>query len=126
MLTLGFIARNVSAPGGDSIQHVRDIPRAVKDADDVQPARWGGDAVENQIIREPPHRPETQSRKFSAIGLVARADFRPLRQRAETQPQSGEKSFGGFGIFHCDKQMDVRHVANGFLAADDFKRLQVA
>ena len=67
-----------------SIQHLRNVPRAEKDADDVHPARRGCDAVENQIIREPPHRPETHPGQSGAVGLVARADFRPLRQRAET------------------------------------------
>ena len=109
-----------------SIQPLRNVPRTVKDADDVQPARRGDDAVENQIIREPPHRPEMHPGQSGAVGLVARADFRPLRQRAKAQTQRIQKPVGGGGIVRRDEQMNVRHVADRFPGADDFKRLQVA
>lgn len=93
-------------------------------ADDVQPSRRGGDAIKNQIIREATHRPETQRGQFSAVRLIARTDFRPLRQRVKTQWQRGQKPFGGGGIVQRDEQMDVRDVVERLLGADDFKRLQ--
>jgi len=111
---------------GASIQNLRNVPRAVKDADDVQPARRGGDTVENQIIREAAHRLELHPGQSGAVGLVARADFRPLRQRVKTQTQRIQKPVGSGGIVRRDEQMNVRHVANCLLGADDFKRLQVA
>ncbi len=70
--------------GRGSTQNLRNIPRAVKDADDVQSAGLFHHAIKNQIMRETAHRPETQSRQFGAVGLIARPDFRPLRQRAKT------------------------------------------
>ena len=69
--------------GQASFQNLRNISRAVENTDDVQPARRGGDAVENQIIREPAHRPETHPGQSGTIGLIARPDLRPLGQRAE-------------------------------------------
>lgn len=112
--------------GRDLFQHLRQIPRSVQDADDVQPTRRGGDAVENQIIPKPAHRPETHCGQLSAIGLITRADFRPLRQRAKAQLQRGQKSLGGRWIMERDEPVDIRDVVERLLGADDFKRLQVA
>jgi len=112
--------------GRASIQNLRDVPRTVQDADDVQPARRGAEAIENQIIGKPPHRPETHPEQSGSVGFVARANFRPLRQRAKAQAQRIQKPVGGGGIVRCDEQMNVRRVANCFPAADDLKRFQVA
>ena len=108
-----------------SSQHLRNIPRAVEDADDLQAARPARHPVENQIIRESAHRPEAHSGKLGAVGLITRANFRPLRQRAKTQKQCVQKPVGGGGIAHRNEQMNVRHVPDRFFRADDFKRLQV-
>jgi len=96
----------------------------VKDADDLRAARPACHAVENQIIRESAHRPEMHSGQFGAVGLITRANFRPLRQRAKAQKQRVQKPAGG-GIAHRNEQMNVRHVLDRFFRADDFKRLQV-
>jgi hypothetical protein len=69
--------------GKASFQNLRNVSRAVENADDVQPARRDGDAVENQIIRKPAHRPETHPGQSGTIGLIARPDLRPLGQCAE-------------------------------------------
>ena len=118
----GFIARCGSAK---SSQYLWNIPRAVEDADNLQAARLARHAVENQIIREAAHGPETHPGKLGAVGLVTRADFRPLRQRAKAQTQRIKKTVGGIGVVRCNEQVYVRHVANRFPGADDFKRLQV-
>ena len=97
----------------------------MEDADDLQAARLARHAVENQIIREAAHGPEVHPGKLGAVGLVTRANFRPLRQRAKAQKQRIQKTFSGSGVVHRDEQMNVRHIANRFLGADDFKRLQV-
>ena len=119
---LGFIARCGSAK---SSQYLWNISRAVKDADNLQAARLARHAVENQIIREAAHGPEAHPGKLGAVGLVTRANFRPLRQRAKAQKQRIQKTFSGSGVVHRDEQMNARHVPDRFFRADDFKRLQV-
>lgn len=91
----------------------------------MQPARPACHTVENQIIRETAHRPEAHSGNLGAIGLVTRANFRPLRQRAKAQKQGVQKPVGSGGIAQRNEQMNVRHVPDRFFRADDFKRLQV-
>jgi len=97
----------------------------MEDADNVQPARLARHAVENQIIREAAHGPEAHPGKLGAVGLVTRANFRPLCQRAKAQKQCVQKTPGRSGVLHRDEQMNVRHVPDRFFRADDFKRLQV-
>ncbi len=97
----------------------------MQDAYDMQLAWRSSDAIENQIIREPAHGPEAQPGKSRAVGLVARADFRPLREDAQARPQRIQKPIGSGGIVHRDEQMNVRDITDHLLGADDFKRLQV-
>ena len=97
----------------------------MEDADNLQAARLARHAVENQIIREAAHRPEAHPGKLGAVGLVTRANFRPLRQRAKAQKQCVQKTPGRSGVLHRDEQVNVRHIPDRFFRANDFKRLQI-
>ncbi len=107
------------------LQNLRKVPRTVQNPNDVQSTRRANDAIKNQVIRKPSHRPKAHAGKSCPIGSIARADFRPLRQGAKAQLQRGEESFGGIGILNRDEQMNIRDVAKRFLCPDDFKGLQV-
>src|ERR1017187_5747093 len=91
-----------------SSQHLRNIPRAVEDADYLQAARLARHAVENQIIREAAHRPEAHPGKLGQVGLVTGATLRQLRPRAKAQKQCAQKTPRRSGVVHREEQMNVR------------------
>ena len=121
----GFHLAEGYGVGEALFQNLRKVSRTVQNANNMQSARRAIDAIKNQVVRKPPHRPKANAGKSCPIGSIARADFRPLRQGAKAQLQRGEKSFGGIGIFNCNIQMDIRNVAKRVLRADYFKGLQV-